>query len=229
MINYSRKNIIKLVFVVVLLCSMLFGLYNFIFSYQELSVELPEQHAGLKAKLYRSAEHNPEVSHESYIKKENLIKDFDKSSTFRLKKGDYLLTTSSNEDFEAQTTEVSLKDEKVKTIVTTKLSEKKLQANLAVEKAALHATIRVAFPETSNGYIINQGKLFENGNWYGTTIVPNLSEEERRLNYVDIYRVVAAKQGGTWKVLTKPPELVLSYKKYPDIPKAILSEVNKLE
>ena len=43
----------------------------------------------------------------------------------------------------------------------------------------------------------------------------------------DTLRVLMEKQAGIWKLRTTPPEPILSAQEYTDVPKSVLSDINK--
>lgn len=220
------KPVTKLVILVVVLVGAFLGVNNFILSYQQLEVSFSGEHSGLTAKLYKATVENDEASAESLIQKENLVKEFEQNETLRLKKGAYILATSGG-DYAPQANKLYLENEKKTIVISAKLSSDKLKEKLSAEIPAILAVIKGTFPGVTNTYTVGLGELFENGEWYGTVLSPKLSTETQRLSYVDIYRLVLRKEQDGWKVITLPPELVLSSRKYPNIPKGVLSQTNK--
>ena len=96
--------------------------------------------------------------------------------------------------------------------------------NLLQTELPTHAEVLTAkFPTAVDLYTINQGQLFDRGQWYGTTLTYRGSDEDNR----DTLRVLMQKKDGVWIVRTTPPQLLLSQKSYPDVPKAILQTINQ--
>lgn len=222
-----KRRLITLL-VVVLACLMLAVGYYYIFisRYQVLSIDVVNGRSGYKLSLYESS-NNDEVNPEVFAQKQNLVKEFISTDSFKLKKGNYVIV-GSGKDFVKSVVSIKLANKEVRETVQVKLTDDKLQQVLKEEFPSIVRAIQTLFPEVSIKYEIAGGRLFENGSWFGTTLSPIMSEEMKRTTYFDIYRLVARKQNGKWDVVTKPPELVLSRIKYPGIPFDVLSETNKL-
>lgn len=225
--NSVQKRFIGLVLVILAVTGVIIGIYSYINSFQDLRIDFAGNHAGLKASLYKVPFDGPETNHDVHIKPENLVREFDQDSDFHLKKGEYLLATRSNGTLMEESTTFELREEKVKKTISAKLSEVSLRKQLAQEKESIHNTIRAAFPGVINTYRIAEGKLYENGEWYGTTI--SLPQPLDDSGYVDIYRIILYKKNNSWEIQTHPPELIFSYKKYPNIPRNVISDVNAQE
>ncbi|RYF29645.1 MAG: hypothetical protein EOO17_00455 [Chloroflexi bacterium] len=103
------------------------------------------------------------------------------------------------------------------------LSEQELDALLQTELPTLAEVLTTKFPAAVDLYTINQGKLYDRGQWYGTTLTYRGSDEDNR----DTLRVLMQKKDGVWIVRTTPPQLLLSQKSYPDVPKTILQTINQ--
>lgn len=103
---------------------------------------------------------------------------------------------------------------------TTKID---LKAQLETEQSTITGVILAAYPKIATDYTINPGQLFENGQWYGTTLTYKGSDTMNR----DTLRILLQKKEGIWLLRTTPPEPLLSAKKYPDVPKKVLQTINK--
>ena len=71
-------------------------------------------------------------------------------------------------------------------------------------------------------YDIKPGEIYNNGSWYGTTLVYKGGDVFNS----DTLRIVLHKEGGVWVVKTDPPDIVLSKFRYNNIPEAVLNKVN---
>lgn len=98
-----------------------------------------------------------------------------------------------------------------------------LKAQLKTEQSTITGVILAAYPKIATDYTINPGQLFENGQWYGTTLTYKGSDTMNR----DTLRILLQKKEGIWLLRTTPPEPLLSAKKYPDVPKKVLQTINK--
>lgn len=91
------------------------------------------------------------------------------------------------------------------------------------ELPALSAALTAAYPIIPNEYIINRGKLYRSGEWYGTTLTYKGADVDNR----DTLRVLMQKKGSTWVVRSTPPKPLLSSKVFTDVPKEILKDINQ--
>ena len=98
-----------------------------------------------------------------------------------------------------------------------------LKAQLETEQSTITGVILAAYPKIATDYTINPGQLFENGQWYGTTLTYKGGDTMNR----DTLRILLQKKEGIWLLRTTPPEPLLSTKKYPDVPKKVLQTINK--
>ncbi len=101
-------------------------------------------------------------------------------------------------------------------------SEKYLTQKLNQELTAIKNVIATKYASIISGYTINQGKLYLDGTWYGTTIVQR-SPGPGQLG--DTYRTVLHKVNGTWQIAAIP-EIVITAPEHPDIPASILTDLN---
>ena len=190
--------------------------YDQLTGYQQLNIELKEPDSGAVSVL--------SVSSKSGDTKQ--VASLPGSASLRLRKGSYVVASGDSKDFAHQTETVDLKDQPVTVVIDPGYSYEKLDALLEEQRPEISSVIAGTLPNIGTGYLLGPGELFHKGEWYGTVIYPNLSAEERRLNYVDVYHVVVNKVDGKWVVATIPPEIVLSSIDYPDIPFDILSRTN---
>ena len=97
-----------------------------------------------------------------------------------------------------------------------------LNTELEIQQTAIHNAIKQTYSLIGQNYTIQQGKLYNHGQWYITTLTDKRSSNR---NPFDTYRIVALNENGVWRTMTKP-ELVLSAIDYPGIPKNILTAIN---
>ncbi len=163
----------------------------------------------------------------SVIYKDDLeVDSINNSATLRLKKGEYKLVTSANNDYKEQTVNFSVSDKPVKVDVNPSYSESKLSSILKGQEVNINSVI-INNVNLNDRFKINPGELYGHGEWYGTTIVPNLSNQELESGYVDVYRIVLKKENDTWQLAMKIPELVVSRVDYPEIPAEVANDVNR--
>lgn len=104
-----------------------------------------------------------------------------------------------------------------------KPTEEELETKLAAELEAIAEALTGAYPDAANLYIINKGNLYDRGQWYGTTLTYRGTDTDNR----DTLRVLMEKKDSKWTVRTTPPQPLLSTASYPDVPKAILQNINQ--
>jgi hypothetical protein len=153
------------------------------------------------------------------------VEDVEYNKGFRLKKGSYYIETT-GQDFEPLRTDIVV-DKSLSLTLSPSYTSEKLSSLLSPQLDSIQKTISDDIPEINTSYKINTGKLYITGQWYATTVQKKLTKEQERTTYIDVYRVVLGKNGGNWVVLTKPPEIILSAARYPDIPRDILVDINQ--
>lgn len=216
--NYlnSRKITIFVTFLVFFIA--LAGLNIFIVnknSYQTLSIIVNDKPKNSKILILKADESN------------NKIKELDTVSTDqKIKKGSYIVVFSGN-GYQTQEIKINIDAQPEKVTINPGYSKGKLRELLTIERKAIIPTIEAAFPITKSNYEIEEGSLYKLGQWYGTNIHIKQSAEEERENYIDRYKIILKNDTGKWKVVTIPPEIILSSKKYPNIPRDILVDLNK--
>lgn len=107
-------------------------------------------------------------------------------------------------------------------VVDPTYSREVLNTELNLQQTTIHNTIKQTYSLIDQNYTIQQGKLYNHGQWYITTLTDKRATNR---NPFDTYRIVALNENGTWQTVTKP-ELVLSAIDYPGIPKNILTAIN---
>lgn len=103
------------------------------------------------------------------------------------------------------------------------LNEQELDKLLDTELATISDVLVAEYPQVQNLYTINRGQLYDQGQWYGTTLTYRGDDEDNR----DTLRVLMQKKNNVWVIRTKPPQLLLSQPEYSDVPKVILQHINQ--
>ena len=113
---------------------------------------------------------------------------------------------------------------KVETVKQTKpLTKAELEQKLVTELPVVTTALTTAYPLIATTYTIEQGQLFDKGQWFGTTLTYLGTDKDNR----DTLRVVMQKKDGNWILLTKPPRPLLSAKDFPNVPVSILKKINQ--
>ncbi|MDB5183733.1 MAG: iviTM7 [Candidatus Saccharibacteria bacterium] len=103
------------------------------------------------------------------------------------------------------------------------ISKTELAAELKAEQPTITSVLTASYPLVETNYLINQGQLFDQGQWYGTTLSYKGTDSLNR----DTLRVLMQKKQGIWILRTLPPRPLLSTVEFPDVPESILDEINK--
>lgn len=144
--------------------------------------------------------------------------------TYKLKKGLYILRPS-GEKIDTSDVAVTLDTIPVEKTISPNFSTEYLKTLLGDEEASIQAAILLSNPSLSVLYKINPGTLYKHGEWYGTTLSYKGPDSLSR----DTLRLVAHKTGGSWTVATNPPQISLSAKNHPSVPRDVLVAVNAID
>jgi len=192
------------------------GLQHFVFSYQEVSIINKSE---LAVNIYASADDHDDPT--QYTGQS--LKTIKGSTTFKMKKGSYVIVTEKNDSYKQIILPLYLEDSHAHIDIKPQYSDEKLQLMLVQELPAITEAIRKTYQDISSYYTQEPGWLYEKGEWYAT-----------KLKYVgqgdifknDTLRIILHKESGVWKVITLPPDIVISHVLYPQIPREILIDIN---
>lgn len=204
-----NKKVVPLIIVLVLGIAGLVA-FNYYSSFQTLNITYANS-VNVETKIFQDDQE---------------IASLNNSKSLRLKKGEYIVKTSKSDQYSAEEFNITLKDKKQELTIDPSYSESKLAGMLKPQEIELIKIISSNIG-LGNEFRVNPGKLYIKGDWYGTTIIPNLSEEELQSDYVDIYRVILKKENGKWTLVTKVPRLVISKLDYPDVPGFVIEDTNR--
>lgn len=98
-----------------------------------------------------------------------------------------------------------------------------LNDQLTKDYPTIVQVLTTAYPKIATDYTVNRGRLFDTGQWYGTTLQYHGTDALNR----DTLRVLLQKKNGVWKLRTTPPQPLLSAVSLPDVPKDILKAINQ--
>lgn len=153
----------------------------------------------------------------------SVIQTIESDKEYTLKKGVYVLQPS-GEHLDTSLIELTVGDSVVKKTIDVDYAASYLAQLYESDKDTLSAIVSDANPKIAGLYVINQGRLYHHGEWFGTTLSYTGTQSLLR----DTLRLVAKKENGTWKVVTKP-QITLSTVEYPDVPKSVLEAVNDID
>lgn len=98
-----------------------------------------------------------------------------------------------------------------------------LKKLLKSERPTIISVLTTAYPKINTDYIVSEGKLYEKGEWYGTTLTYKGKDSLNR----DTLRVLMQKKQGAWVLRTTPPQMLLSIIDLPDVPKQVIQSINQ--
>lgn len=202
----SRKNLILLgLLAIVVLIGI--GLIFYFQSFKAVKFDIKQD--GLTVKV-RSAGGTTEYG------------TFTATTELHLQAGNYIAALQS-EKYDNSDIAFEVKNENLTVTVDPPLSESYLSQLLTPELPTINKVITDTYPQQMKNFTLKTGRLYKEGEWYGTVLV---QKTQSRADDPDIYRIVLKKEDGKWIIKAKPA-LVLSTKEYPEIPFDILSAVNQ--
>jgi len=156
--------------------------------------------------------------------------------SFRLKNGSYEVSYSGGADYREKKEIININ--KNLTIRTPILdySLAKLDSLLVGERTAARAALAATFD--AGGYDLLSEKLFVRGEWYGVVLLPKswykpgvpadyIPRPLNINNTSDVLRTVLKKEGGQWKVVTKP-SIIFYIDDHRDVPESVIRSINRL-
>ena len=104
-----------------------------------------------------------------------------------------------------------------------KPTKAQLENKLVEELPVITRVLTTAYPKITTDYVIGKGQLFDQGQWFGTTLTYKGKDNDNR----DTLRVLMQKKAGIWIMRSTPPRPLLSVKDFPDVPRSILKTINQ--
>jgi hypothetical protein len=141
----------------------------------------------------------------------------------KLRGGNYTLHYTGNPGYVSRYSAVEVTEKAQAYSINPGYSSERLDEIRKDEEAAIIKAMVAKYPEINTLYKIQPGKLYENGNWYGTTLYYKGTDKYNN----DTLRIVLQKVSGAWIVKTVPG-IILSTYTYPDVPENVLKDVNAL-
>ncbi len=211
-----KKNTLIIASIVILLIAAGIGLYLYSQTFHAVSIVFKQDN--ISAKLYKSIGDT-----DSDDDKGPELKILTKSESISLQDGEYFLVA---EGETIATTPIGFtvqgKDTTVE--VDPSYSQSYLKRQLEGQVATIHALIKQKYPTIIADYTIQEGQLYQKGDWYGTVLTKNISDQR---DVADFYRVVLHKNSTTWEVIDSPV-LVLTSSEFKNVPIDVLKSINTL-
>ena len=213
----NRRTIILLSISGIIAIALIVGgfLLQYYASFHKVTIVVKK--SDITADIYQPA---PGVSAEDGTPSDKKITSVTGTQTITLQDGDYYAKPQGDKYDNSDVT-FSVKGKDVSVVVDPGFSSTYLSSLLQQELSNIKSVIIAKYPFVSTSYTLNDGKLYEDGTWYGTTLVQNATAG----NNGDVYRTVLHKVNNTWQ-FAAIPELILSTPNHTDIPADILKDLN---
>lgn len=102
-------------------------------------------------------------------------------------------------------------------------TDEHLSKLLETDYPKIYEAILDKYPEINSSYDIKSGRLFNKGEWFGAVV----KQKTDARDITDLYRIVVYREKGEWRVVNRP-EIILTTKEFPKVPKNILSSINSI-
>lgn len=204
--NY--RNIL-ITFISLLILSFIgFNLINYFNSFREIQIDIP---VNTSVKIYKK---------DGNDQKEVL--SLNQDTVHKLQIGEYTVKfvnlpktyVNENHDFIVDTNTKVVK-------IELDLTDAELSSQLNQKRSSIRSSVFNSIPGLEGSYTIKSEKLFKDGTWYGAVIKPNNpSFDERRL--------IMKNEDGKWILVTKEPLISIGSPSFPNVPKDLISDLNRL-
>jgi hypothetical protein len=213
----SRKNIILFIIAGIIAIALIAGgfAYKYFTSFHTVTISI--KNPEITVDVYQPEEGiNPEDGTPN-DKKISSVKGVQKLS---LQAGNYYVVPQ-GEKFDTSQITFQVADKDISVNVNPGLSATYLSLLLKQELPRINSVIIAKYPIATTNFALNNGKLYKDGTWYGTTLIQHATAG----NNGDVYRTILHKVNGVWQ-FAATPELVLTVPMHKDIPQSVLSDIN---
>lgn len=201
----SRKAIIILVSILVAI-AIVVGIVLYILSFRTVTFDIVPENMSITVSRQGSDED---------------IATLDQDGSLQLQNGTYIITPM-HEDYSSSPIPFTVAGEDMTISIDPHFSSTRLESLASTEMVAVNQLLNQTFPDIIKDFTIQPGTLYQKGEWYATLIQQNPLPGGQQ---GDTYRVVLHKVDGKWQIAAGP-EIVLSAQDYPDVPFAILTDIN---
>lgn len=201
----TRKTIASLTITALVLVAGL-GILSYFQSFKTAYIKIPRS----------------DVSVTVYTSGRKKVDSLSSSGSVKLHAGTYSVVASGT-DISTKPITMKVTDTGAYLTVDPGYSDSYLAQQLSVELPRIKQFITTKYPSITAGFTLNDGKLYQYGDWYGTTLPEN---PVGRGSQGDVYRLVLQKVDGTWKIAAGP-QLVISAPYFPGIPHSTLDDLNQ--
>jgi hypothetical protein len=189
-------------------------------SFQILNLQFKNNSSGLIVDVYTYSGDN---DNNTLSASDRVAENITATTSVKLKRGGYRVVSRSNPSYKQFDQQLYLGENPQTIMVDTELSESRLVGLLGSERTSINSVTLAMYPTINTLYSIEKEQLFNKGDWYSALLT------YKGFDYLndDKLLLVAHKTNGEWKIITRPPEQIVSTKKYPSIPKNVVVETNK--
>jgi hypothetical protein len=213
----NKRTITLLVITGIIALALIVGgmLLQYYASFHKVTITVKK--AEITADVYQP---EPGVSPEDGTPTDKKIATVKGAQVITLQAGDYYIKPQGDK-YDSKAIAFTVKDKDLSVTVDPGFSSTYLSSLLQQELSTIKSVILARYPFISTGYKLNDGKLYEDGTWYGTTLVQNAEAG----NNGDVYRMVLHKVNGTWQ-FAATPSIIISIPEHADIPADLLKDLN---
>lgn len=151
-----------------------------------------------------------------------VVSKLESSNTLKLKPGSYFVIPS-GENISNDPLEIIIEDKTTSVDIDPFFSSDYLAKEFSSEIPIINSVLSHEYFGVINSDYIPDGQFYHHGDWYSATIYPVLVSEK---STIDTYAVIMHKVNDKWTVAA-PPEILFTYKDYPNIPRDIVNKTNR--
>ena len=152
------------------------------------------------------------------------LRDITSSTTYKLKKGLYILRPS-GEKIDTDDIPLTLGSSPVNKTLALDYSQEYLSTLQTTEQPQIEAALQASNSGIAPLYKINDATFYRRGEWAGVTLSYKGTDTLSR----DTLRAILQHKDGAWQVVTNPPQITLSAKDYSLVPTDVISAVNAID
>jgi hypothetical protein len=188
---------------------------NYEHSFQKVAITID---AGLHAKLYKDRGGDGAYNYNANSKP---ITSLDSGRVVRLRDGIYdAVVDDPTHQYENPVIRVVVTPGTNSASISPTYTSTKLAALLTSGQPAIIQALTAKYPALPSLYTITNGQLYERGDWYSAVLTPDDPSN-------DILRVIMHEDGGSWKVITDPPQISIGEPANPGIPTDVIEGVDQ--
>lgn len=188
-------------------------LFNYYASFKKVTIDIQKQN--LSVDIFKR---DPTTDENSNA--DTHVATIQSSQILSLQAGKYYAVPK-NDDYSNSQIGFVVADKDMTVTINPDYSDTFLSELLEKELPAITRAITTKYDLNKLGFTLNNGHLYEQGEWYATTL---MQEAGPRVNG-DVYRTILHKKSDKWEVVAAP-QLILTAPENKGIPNAILEAIN---